>query len=299
MEKKEPLVIRFPSRIPSVYMVPFPPGQNCLIDSPSKALSIIARQASDNRICLVNPPESVLDRVEKTRDITLFFDRLPKRERCSLLSSCPVIVPSLGFYYFFRQRGINAKLANLLSSLEIGRTKKMKKTEQKICLWIDERLVAPRYQAETAQIVCSLLKKQSGLDVIWVSEKRRHFSCEGVRFLGTDDADREEIWKNADVILTLGSACQSFVPLHMQLLSKGVAILTDDRGDHGEWVNHLFNGIILDSKETCKELKRALLRLLKDPGLLERFHHNGPFLLERMLRTGYGISTGQFNHSSS
>lgn len=304
MEQKEPLVIRFPSRIPSVYMAPFPPGQSCyLTDSPSEALSIIAEQQNDNGIYLANPPASVWQHLPG-KNITLFYDLLPKPEKSSFLSSFHVIVPSLGFYYFFRQHGVNVKLANLLPSLKINKAEEQQKAEddlpskKNICLWIDERLVASRYQTEVAQVICSLLKQQTRLKVVWVSEKQRYFSCAGIHFLKTDDADREKLWLNADIMLTLGSAYQSFVPLHMQLLSKGMALITDDRGDHSEWVNHLFTGFVLDRKEMYKELGRYLLRLLKDPGLLQRFHRNGPLLLERVLQTGHETSTGQFNHSS-
>ncbi len=307
MDEKEPLVIRFSSRIPTAYMAPFPPGKADFVGNLSEALSIITKHEDNNRIYLANPPESVLryllERVENVENITLFYDLLPKPDNCSLLTSFRIIVPSLAFYYFFRQHGENVKLANLLSSLKIDRSKDKKKaksnlqSKQKTRLWIDERLVAPHYLTKVAQVICKLLKQQSGLKVIWVSEKRRRFSCAGIRFLKTDEADREKLWQNTDIMLTLGSVYQSFVPLHIQLLSKGIAIITDDRGDHGEWVNHLFTGFVLGRKETCKELGRYLFRLVKNPGLLQQFRGNSHLLVERVLQTGHETATGQFNHS--
>lgn len=309
MKKKEPLVIRFRSHIPPAYMAQFPPGRRYLAASPSEALTIIAGQPDDYGICLANPPEFVLnqlkDRAKKTENIILFYDLLPKPEECSTLSSFHVMVPSLCFYYFFRQHGVNAKLVNLLSLLKIDRIERTKQTEEnlpsrkKICLWIDERLIAPCYQTEIARVISALLKKyHSGLNVIWVSEKKRHFSSAGVHLLRADNVGRIKEWQKANIILTLGSSFQSLVSLHLQFLSRGIAVITDDRGDHCEWVNHLFTGFVLGRKGTCKELGRYLLRMLKDPGLLQRFHENGPLLLERVIQTGNETSTGQFGHSS-
>ena len=113
-EKKNSLLIRFPSSIPSAYMAQFPAGQGIPAADSREAWSLISREPEWTKVELVNPPAAVLKRLleegRNPQNIVLYYDHLPQAEEGTFLRSFHVRVPSLCFYYFFRQREVDVEL---------------------------------------------------------------------------------------------------------------------------------------------------------------------------------------------
>lgn len=292
-EKKNSLLIRFPSSIPSAYMAQFPAGQGIPAADSREAWSLISREPEWTKVELVNPPAAVLKRLleegRNPQNIVLYYDHLPQAEEGTFLRSFHVRVPSLCFYYFFRQREVDVELIHpqpvepLKGSGDEEEAPKDLKMKNKVCLWIDDRLVAPRYRKGLALTVLKVLKQSDDLEVIWAGPHREDFD-QRIRVVPPEEADRKHLWLAADIVVTLSPVAQSMAPLHVRCLANQKAVITDDRGDHGEWVNHALTGFLLSQKGMFPELRRYLLRLLHQRDMLMRFQQNGPLMVEKVLK---------------
>lgn len=293
MEKKSPLMIRFPSQVPSVYIAQFPPGQGRIATCCHEAWSLILRESDQNKVYLVNPPSSVLKRlleeVQSLNNITLFYDRLPQKEEGMLFRSFRIMVPSLYFYYLFRQQESEVELVHPLpaepseGAKAREEAKKYFMLKNEVCLWIDDRLIAPRYRKGLLQGISKILNQRADLKVVWVRQHRGDSDLR-IQIVHPEEADQKKLWLAGDILVTLSPVSQSMAPLHIQCLANKMAVITDDRGDHGEWVNHLLTGFLLSQKGMFQELGRYLLRLLNHRDLLRNFKQNGPLLIEKVLK---------------
>lgn len=292
MEKKSPLMIRFPSQIPPVYTAYFPPERGSFTIIDHEAWSLENKALDQRNMFLVNPPSLVLkhllDKFQNPKNITLIYDHLPEEKEEKLFHSFRIIVPSLYFYYLFRQQAEEVELTHPLpvkSQKDAQARKEARKylmLKNEVCLWIDDRLISPRYRKGLLLVVSKLQSQHPDLKVVRVSQKRED-PVHPVRMLSSEEADAKKLWLAGDVLVTLGSRSQSMVPVHIQCLANQLAVITDDQGDHGEWVNHSLTGFLLSQKGMFQELRRYLLRLLHRRDMLQNFQRNGPLLIEKVL----------------
>lgn len=88
-------------------------------------------------------------------------------------------------------------------------------------------------------------------------------------------------WVAADWLLSGGGKEISRTPLHFWAMARGMPLLTTDVGDHGEWVRHRHNGLLLTSSYWKRELFRYLLELSRDPDWCEDLGQNGRQLVSK------------------
>ncbi|MDR6224303.1 glycosyltransferase [Desmospora profundinema] len=88
-------------------------------------------------------------------------------------------------------------------------------------------------------------------------------------------------WVAADWMLTGGGSNVSRTPLHFWAMARGIPVLTTDVGDHGEWVRHRHNGLLLTSSQWKQDLARYLYELCRDPAWWEDLGQNGRSLVHK------------------
>lgn len=282
---KKTLCILYPSRLPDELTATFPP---VLLEpdvtvkriSPGDRADRDLELSSYGRSHFFNPPLSVVKQLSKDSPITLSFDTLPVQEMSSWIAPFTVQVPSLAFRSVLRGRGISAETvhpvpAGMTHPREIRR--KVRKRYQlfgKQLLWVDDRFLSPRYRSSVFQTLQRVMKELPALKVLWVT-KHLDASEKGLMIADPEKVKEQKLWLAADLLLTIGSVQHSLVPLHLQALSLGIPVVTAEGGDHDEWVNHLFSGVVLNRKNLQKELRAYLSQLLKNPGLMNQLRSNG------------------------
>ncbi|MGA9173905.1 MAG: hypothetical protein WBZ33_08035 [Thermoactinomyces sp.] len=295
-EENQTVSIRLSSFASSFEPAHFPvasllPGGKAEFLSVKTAEDMIARlmERKASHFHLHNPTESVLDLcMEKSSTFTISFDRIPPRKVFPLLKPYVVQVPSLSFHTIFRQNGIKAKVVHPLPREQIRQSAGRKEARQtlrvgdRLCVWVDENLVPPSFRFALFQALQSALKDDPRFKTIWVT-KRISFAKNHMVSLNPDVARGKALWLAADLLLTVGGFSQSFAPLHIQSLYQRIPVMTDRAGDHGEWVNHLYSGILIDKKNISKELRHYFHRLARDRGLLEQFRLNGHRLVQKII----------------
>jgi hypothetical protein len=147
-------------------------------------------------------------------------------------------------------------------------------------------------------MIQSAAKSHPQLKVVWVSQRLSH-SRNGIIFVKPQLVQEQDLWVGADLMLTVGGSRSSFVPLHVQCLFQGIPVVTDEKGDHGEWVNHLFAGIVLSHKGMAKELRHYFHLLAREPECLEQFRRNGQALVQKIIgaRLDAKQTDGKHDHS--
>ncbi|MBA4494471.1 hypothetical protein ACFO25_18675 [Paenactinomyces guangxiensis] len=287
------LYMLYPSRLPERMMAVFPP----VIPEPGRVVKRIS--ASDAEIkeleidhfttChLFNPPLSLIKQLPKHPAVTLSFDSIPTQEMFPWIKPYPVHVPSLALRSIFRQHGISAEVVHpcpvKLNSLSDSRRQSRKRFHlyRKQLLWIDDRLINARHRPFILHTLQNIVKQYPELKVGWVT-KRLTGSINGFTLIHPERAERERLWAAADYLLTAGPVQQSLTPLHLQFLSMGIPVITAEGGDHDEWVNHLFSGVVLNRKYLQKELRKYLNLLLRQPRLVSQLRNNGRILVNSLL----------------
>ncbi|BCU81936.1 hypothetical protein JIR001_17190 [Polycladomyces abyssicola] len=87
----------------------------------------------------------------------------------------------------------------------------------------------------------------------------------------------------ADWLLTVSSSARSLSPMHAEAMVTGLPVVTFDLGDHGEWVRHAHNGLVLHLAHWRTEWRRYLAELLRDPGWSRDLGKNARAIAERYL----------------
>jgi hypothetical protein len=117
------------------------------------------------------------------------------------------------------------------------------------------------------------MRQTSAFQPVWVTS--RPFSAlPDMTVLRPEEAEREKAWRTADLVITCGHFRRSFVPHQLAWMAQGTAVITDDGGDHAEWVPHLHAGLVVDRKHVASELSSYLARLAKHPFLVSHFKGN-------------------------
>lgn len=86
-------------------------------------------------------------------------------------------------------------------------------------------------------------------------------------------------WIAADWLFTGGGANMSRTPVHFWAMARGMPLLTTDVGDHGEWVRHRHNGLLLTPSCWKRDLARYLTELYRDSAWWEDLGQNGRALI--------------------
>jgi glycosyltransferase involved in cell wall biosynthesis len=89
----------------------------------------------------------------------------------------------------------------------------------------------------------------------------------------------------ADWLLTASSSTRSLSPIHAEAMVTGLPVVTFDLGDHGEWVRHAHNGLVLHLAQWRAEWRRYLAELLSDPSWSRDLGKNARAIAERYLMT--------------
>jgi hypothetical protein len=223
-----------------------------------------------------NPPLALLKKTHSP-DVIFSFDHLPDSAAYARLAGRRVWVPSLTFRAHFRARGVQAETVR--PRLADGEEAEGKQTvlsavsQKKIRLWIDDRLVDSSIRPSLFQAVRGVMRQTSAFQPVWVTS--RPFSAlPDMTVLRPEEAEREKAWRTADLVITCGHFRRSFVPHQLAWMAQGTAVITDDGGDHAEWVPHLHAGLVVDRKHVASELSSYLARLAKHPFLVSHFKGN-------------------------
>jgi hypothetical protein len=95
--------------------------------------------------------------------------------------------------------------------------------------------------------------------------------------------ERCSLYLAADWLLTTSSSTQSLCPMHAEAMVTGLPIVTFDLGDHGEWVRHSHNGLVLHSVHWRTEWRRYLAELSAEPEWTRDLGRNARAIAERYL----------------
>ncbi|MGX9706212.1 hypothetical protein [Laceyella tengchongensis] len=242
------------------------------------------------RTFLLNPSVEVLRSLPEHHKPIIAYDILPSPDAYPFLRERTVWVPSHAFRHHFQLRQISADVRYPVPRAVpflIQRKKKMKQhlgaLGQKL-LWIDDRLIPHAEKTallDTLRLICRLSPQ---LKVMWVTD-RKETKHQHIRFVPPSKADHLALWQGADLTLTMGSAECSFATFHVQCLHAGIVVLTDDQGDHGEWIRHQYTGLVLNPKFLNKELRHYLPMLVNNPDWLFGLKKNGQSLVHKTLKT--------------
>lgn len=294
MMKKTNLCIQFPSSLPKTMTAAFPaisfqPETESIQASASFDLKQKIKEHSYTEIYLYNPTAEILQTMANQSPVTLAFDYVPGKELTPLLSSYRIQVPSLTLRTLFRQQKIQAEVNHPIP-------RQMKQVEQKRrqirqqwqlgnkpLIWVDERFLSPNARQRVFQILYQVQKKMPLFKVAWISNHLTKPVRDWI-IMNRQTAEQQSCWLAANLFFSIGPTRISFVPLHVQLLSLGIPIITAQGGDHDEWVNHLFSGIVLSRNDFAKELRPYLMQILKNPRLLTNWSYNGRQLVRRYFR---------------
>ncbi|SEN42070.1 hypothetical protein [Lihuaxuella thermophila] len=283
------LCILYPSRLPDELTATFPP---VLLEPDVTIKRVSSKDVADRdlelsaygKAHLFNPPLSVIKQLPNHPSITLSFDTLPAQEMSSWIAPFTIQVPSLAFRSVLRRRGISAETihpvpAGMNRPGEIRReVRKRYQLVHKYLLWVDERFLSPKYRSSVLQTLQKAVKEFPALQVLWVT-KHSAVSPKGLIIADSEKVKQQKLWLAADLLLSIGSPQQSLVPLHLQALSLGIPVITAEGGDHDEWVNHLFSGVVLNRKYWQRELRMYLSQLVKKPSLMNQWRNNGRHLI--------------------
>ncbi|MBA4543769.1 MULTISPECIES: glycosyltransferase [Thermoactinomyces] len=302
-EAKQTVLILLSSIAPSFQPARFPvippSGDKTVHFSVHTAEEMAMRFRESEAGCfhLHNPPESVLQLCrEQSSPVTISFDRLPARKVFPLLKLYEVQVPSLSFGTIFRRNGVQAKVVHPLPrAMQRGKTgrkaaRKLLRTGERLCVWVDENLVPASFRLSLFQALQAALKENGRFKAIWVTD-RTSFAKNRIVSVHSGRVKEKALWLAADLLLTVGGFGQSLAPLHIQSLYQRIPVMTDDTGDHGEWVKHLHSGILLDKKNIFRELRHYFCQLARNPGLLEQFRQNGHDLVQKTIGAKWDAST--------
>ncbi|SDY99699.1 glycosyltransferase [Thermoactinomyces sp. DSM 45892] len=80
-------------------------------------------------------------------------------------------------------------------------------------------------------------------------------------------AQSGRLWKEAHAVLTFASPSTSMKGVHSKSLLHGIPVITDDEGDHGYYVNHLYTGYIVDLRKWRENLVSAVEMMVKEPSV--------------------------------
>lgn len=290
---RKTLCILYPPQLPDELTATFPP---VLLEPDVTVIRISPGDRADRDLELssyakshfFNPTLSVVRQLPRDSSITLSFDTLPAQEMSSWVTPFTVQVPSLAFRLILRGRGISAEtvhpIPDGMTHLRELRRKVRKRYQLfgKQLLWVDDRFVSPGYRSSVFQTLQRVMKEFPAFKVLWVT-KHLDGSPKRLMIADPEKAKEQKLWLAADLLLTIGSLHQSLVPLHLQALSLGIPVVTTEGGDHDEWVNHLFSGVVLNRKYLQKELRAYLSQLLKNPGLMNQLRSNGRHLTKSIM----------------
>lgn len=94
---------------------------------------------------------------------------------------------------------------------------------------------------------------------------------------------RWPLYLAADWLWTASSSSRSLCPMHAVAMATGLPIVTFDLGDHGEWVRHAHNGLVLHPVYWRAEWRRYLSELLANPAWSRDLGRNARAMAERYL----------------
>ncbi|MBN2909476.1 hypothetical protein JQC72_08040 [Polycladomyces sp. WAk] len=132
--------------------------------------------------------------------------------------------------------------------------------------------------SQATNVQRSLLKKE-------LSVSRNRFPSLVVHtvFRPTPFGERCPLYLAADWLLTVSASTRSLCPMHAEAMATGLPIVTFDLGDHGEWVRHAHNGLVLHLAHWRAEWRRYLAELLAVPEWTRDLGKNARAIAERYL----------------
>jgi hypothetical protein len=95
--------------------------------------------------------------------------------------------------------------------------------------------------------------------------------------------ERYPLYLAADWLWTASASARSLCPMHAEAMVTGLPVVTFDLGDHGEWVRHAHNGLVLRVRSWRTEWRRYLSELSADPSWTRDLGRNARAMAERYL----------------